>query len=68
MQDISLLPQLATHVWIWFCDMSRDRQYPERITPEIMRDFEWIMDIEMEAWERKAIRRLDQSYINQEQS
>ena len=57
------LPQGAAHVWAWFCEIRNATPKGQRITGTIMRDTQWMLGIEMELWERSAIRRLDSLFI-----
>lgn len=69
LQDAPPLPYLTAHIWGWFCELHGSRNYdmngnPSRITASEMRDLRWANGIEIEIWERRALRNLDTVYFN----
>lgn len=60
------LPQLVSHIWVWFLDMCCDRvsgMEAGRLTATIMKDWCWATGNELELWERKAIRQVDEAWF-----
>ena len=58
------LPSGAEHVWGWFCEAHACRNSPNsRITGQALQAIEWMLGVEMELWERTAIRHLDALYL-----
>lgn len=60
-------PDLTGYLWDWFCEMNLDRDAggmaPGRITSRIMIDWCWATGNELELWERKVIRSIDNAWF-----
>lgn len=61
--DAVPIPEAGAHVWGYFCELNREAA-GGRITSTMMKDFAWSSGIDLELWERKAIKRLDAAYFN----
>ena len=64
----SPLPPLAKHVWEYFVDLHNERMSinpKSMITSTHMRDWCWLNEVELELWERLAIKKLDAAWLKQ---
>jgi hypothetical protein len=60
------LPDAAAHLWGYFAELSQDRMTPigpQRITPAMLRDFQWMHGVQLDLWERRALRAIDQAFF-----
>ena len=63
--DAPEFPVCGMQVWTYFVDLCRERvDAKSRITASAVRDWCWVTGIELELWERKAIRALDITWVN----
>jgi hypothetical protein len=62
------VPELATHVWGWFCQLHNERgsngMEQNKITADRVKDWCWFNGVvSLELWERQAIRALDNCWF-----
>jgi hypothetical protein len=75
--DVSLVPEAAMYLFLWFSDLASERQGgfgPQPITSSAIRDWAWRKQLRLRPWEGDALKILDRVYlrtwsdINQEES
>lgn len=66
--DVGELPECMSYVWRWFCSMHQERQFtdmgqPKPLASGQIRDWAWLNDVALSAFELRAIRVLDGAYM-----
>lgn len=68
--DCEELPENIQYIWSWFIDLDYYRgsnmNGANPITPTLIKDWCWMNDVDLEHFERMAIKRLDIEYMNQQ--
>ncbi len=57
------LPVLGKHVWDWFVELHNERSNGERLSLTDIRDWSLVTGTLIEAWELRALRRLDTIWL-----
>ena len=66
--DYDELPENVVYVWRWFCELNQYRGSngfgANPITPTDIKDWCWLNEIKLEQWEIKAIKMIDNCFLN----
>lgn len=63
LQEAPGLPVLGKHIWDWFVELHKERSNGERLRLSDIRDWSLVTGTLIEAWELKALRRLDTIWL-----